>query len=36
MKYDLSKYEEAFALFQTNYQFQVPDLVRHEQWSLSH
>lgn len=28
MKYDLSKYEEAFALFQTNYQFQVPDLVR--------
>ncbi|MGC2728027.1 MAG: hypothetical protein WA254_02430, partial [Candidatus Sulfotelmatobacter sp.] len=24
----LSKYEKAFALFQTTYQFQVPDLVR--------
>jgi hypothetical protein len=28
MKYDLSKYENAFALFQANYQFQVPELVR--------
>jgi hypothetical protein len=28
MKYDLSKYKEAFTLFQANYQFQIPDLVR--------
>jgi hypothetical protein len=28
MQYDLAKYEKAFALLGTNYQFQVPDVLR--------
>jgi hypothetical protein len=28
MQYDLMKYEKAFALLGTNYQFQVPDVTR--------